>query len=361
MNPYSHMQSFRNINKQPQRNRSMLPETLLTDIISFAYSDSDEWQRALDEFLGSLEGNEPTEEEMDQFETDYVFARKHSKYNKTFVRLFVECFEELYGKELSRDIITLEENFDSYFEVKEIKKDSLVIKDLILEDTFEVDYPPVEYVITQGDILEGKVFTWKGTYFFFGPLLLYDEEEAKETMRIFTDVVRESYENATQSFLEYFGSNVVIFADRTELEQKLNEFLYWFFRNKTLPGVFNEGDTFTPVTFEEVNEKKEIGLVIDHDMGQIVIPEYGYAERLFSGNWGEVPDFEEMVKRLLYTDDIPSYFVQEMIEKYPESSVTLYSQFFPKVKTKEDLIDLFVKCRRDWGRKPRRNGTLFEG
>ena len=338
----------------------MLPETLLKDIISFAYSDTDEWQIAFTDFLESLEGNEPTEEEIDQFETDYVFTRKHSKYRKTFIRLFVECYEELYGKELSRDIIALEENFDSYFEVLEVSKDTLTIKDMILEDTFEVEYPPLEYPITTGDILEGKIFTWKGTHFFFGPLLLYDEEEAKETMHVFTHVVRESYANATQSFLEYFGTNTIIFADRTELEEKMNEFLYWFFRNKTLPGVFNEGDSFTPVTFEEVTGKKEIGFIIDYSMGHIVVPEYGYAERLFSGEWKDVPDYEEMVKRLLYTDEIPAYFVQEMIEKNPETSVNLYSQFFPKIKTKEDLIDLFARCRRDWGRKPRREGTLFE-
>jgi hypothetical protein len=65
----------------------MLPETLLKDIISFAYSDTDEWQIAFTDFLESLEGNEPTEEEIDQFETDYIFTRKHSKYRKTFIRL----------------------------------------------------------------------------------------------------------------------------------------------------------------------------------------------------------------------------------------------------------------------------------
>lgn len=338
----------------------MLPENLLTEIITFAHSDEDEWQKAYDEFLQSLHGTEPTEEELDEFETEYVFSRKHSEFRKTFIRLFVECFEELYGKEWSRDIITLEENFSSYFEVLEIKKDSLVVKDLLLEDIFEIGYPPVEYTISQGDILEGKVFTWRGGYFFFGPLLLYDEEEAKETMQVFTEVARDSYVNATQSFLEYFGTNVVLFRDRTELEERLNEFLYWFFKNKTLPGVFKEGDSFTPVEFEEAEGKKEIGFIIDYNMGHRVIPEYGYAVKMLSGKWEEVPDHENRVKKILYEDEIPSYYVEELIEKNPESAVNLYSKFFSHVKTKEDLIQLFAKCRRDWGRKPRRQGALFE-
>lgn len=338
----------------------MLPENLLTDIINFAYSDEEELQRAFDEFIESLDGIEPTEEELDEFETEYVFSRKHSGYRKTFIRLFVECFEELYGKKWSKDIISLEENFNSYFEVVEINDDSLTIRDLLLGDTLDVGYPPLEYTIREGDILEGKVFSWRGGHFFFGPLLLYDEEEAKETMRVFTEVARDSYENATSSFLEYFGTNVVFFRDRTELEEKLAEFLYWFFKNKTLPGVFNEGDSIGPVVFEEVEGKKEIGLIIDYKMGHRVIPEYGYAVKMFSGKWEEVPSPEEMVKKILYEDGIPSYFVEELIEKNPESAVSLYRKFFPTVKTKKDLIELFAKCRRDWGRKPRRQGALFE-
>lgn len=338
----------------------MLPENLLATIMNFAYSDEDEWVTALDEFLQSLDGKEPTEEEIDQFETDYVFTRKHSEHKKTFIRLFVECFEELYGKEWSKDIIGLEENFDSYFEVVKIRKDSLTLKDLLLEDSFEVDYPSEDFAIKEGDILEGKMFTWKDGHFFFGPLLLYDEEEAIETMKTFTEVMRDSFENVTNSFLEYFGTNVVIFKDRTELEEKVNEFLYWFFRNRTLPGVLEEGGTFTRVTFEELDEKKEIGLIIDRTMGQIAIPHYGYCEKLLTGHWKEVPDYQEMVKTVLYTDEIPSYFVQQMIEKNPESAVQLYSQFYPHVKTKKDLLELFAKCRRDWGRKPRRQGALFE-
>ncbi len=339
----------------------MLPENLLIDITNFAYSDQEEWFLALTEFLNSLEGREPTEEEVDGFENDYVFTRKHSKYKKTFIRLFVECFEELYGKEWSRDIMALEENFDSYFEVVESRKNSIIVTDLLVGDTFEVDYPSVDCPIERGHIIEGRMFTWKGGYFFFGPLLLYDEEESIENMRMFTHVLRESFENVTRSFLEYFETDMIIFKDRTELEEKMNEFLYWFFRNRTLPGILEEGGDFTHVTFEEIGEKKEIGFIIDHYMGQMAIPNYGYFIRLFSGQWEEVPDYQEMVKKVLYEDEIPAYFVQEMIEKNPDSSVALYSQFFPRVKTKEDLIELFSRCRRDWGRKPRRKGAIFEG
>ena len=338
----------------------MLPENLLGAVINFAYTDTEEWLKAQQEFLEFFQEREPTEEELERLQTAYVFSRKHSVHKKTFVRLFVECFEELYGKEWSRDIMMLEENFDSYFEITKIEGELLTVKDLFFEETFEVESPFEESYISEGYIIGGRIFTWKDSYFFFGPLLLFEEEDARENIKTFTDVARESFENATQSFLEYFGTNVVIFENRAELEKKLNEFLYWFFKNKTLPGVFKEDDSFTPVTFEEVDGKKEIGLIIDYDMGQIVIPGYGYAVNLFSGKWDDVPDYEGMAKNILYKDEIPSYFIKELIEENPESSVSLYSQFFPTVKSKEDLVQLFQKCKRDWGRKPRRQGTLFE-
>jgi hypothetical protein len=339
----------------------MPPRTLITNIMEFAYADQEEWERAVHEFEGSLH-EDPSPDEIDQFELEYVFSRKHSAYKKTFVRLFVECFEELYGKEYARDILYLEKNFSSYFEVIKSKKECLIVEDLLMGDTFEVTPPEVDYVPQQGDIIYSTVFPWKDTYFFYGPLALYDEEEAKEAVKNFTFVARDCSENATQSFLEYFGSDVVIFKDYKELENKLNQFLKWFFKNKTPPGVLTEEEkeNFTPVTFEEIRGEKEIGLVINYFMGQMVMPNYGYAQKLFSGEWEKVPDYSTMVKKVLYEDEIPSYFIREMIEDNPESSVALYSQFFPKVKTKEDLLNLFAKFRRDWGRKPRRNGFFFE-
>jgi len=353
---------IQNINKPPLHNSFMLPDNLMKDIASFAYSDVDEWQVALDEFHQLFEEREPTEDEMDGFETDYVFNRKHSLYRKTFVRLFVECFEELYGKEWSKDIITLEENFESYFEVTENEGSSLIVKDLLLEDAFHVKYPPPDDT-SKGDILSGRIFRWRDQYYFFGPLFLHKEKEAQENARIFTEVVRDSYRNATDSFLEYFGTKVTIFKDQQELEEKLNEFLSWFFKNKMPPGIFSEEEvssfTHNPVTFEEVDNKKEIALIIDYHRGHMVIPEYGFYARLFSGRWEDVPGYKEMAKKILFEEDFPSYLIREMIENNPESSVHLYSQVFPQVKTKEDLIQLFAKHRRDWGREHRREGALF--
>lgn len=338
----------------------MLPENLLADITHFAFSDEDEWLIAFTEFLKILDEEEPTEEDIDEFESDYVFTRKHSVHKKTFVRLFIECFEEMYGREWSKDIITLEENFHSYFEILKLTEDSLLVKDLIMGDTLSVGYPSVDYKVKEGDIVSGKIFTWKGEHFFFGPMFLYETGDAQETVRAFTDVVKESYENATQSFLDYFGTNMIIFKDCTELEEKLNQFLAWFFRNRIPSGILKEDDTFTPVAFEEMSGKKEIGFIIDYSMGHMVIPEYGYALRLFSGKGEETPDCEKMAKKILHEEEIPSYFIKELIEKNPERSVELYSSFFPQIKTKEDVVNLFARCRRDWGRKPRRHGALFD-
>ncbi len=340
----------------------MPPKTLIADIMNFAHADQKEWKRAVLEFEESIKGREPEEDEIDQFELDYVFSRKHSEYKKTFVRLYVECFEELYGKEYARDILYLEKNFSSYFEVVKSKKECIVVEDLLMGDTIEVTYPEADYTPQRGDIIFSTAFPWKDTYFFYGPLAVYDEEEAKEAVKDFAFVVRDCSENATQSFLEYFGRDVIIFKNCKELEDTLNQFLRWFLKNKVPPGVLTEEEkeNFNPVAFEEIRGEKEIGLIINNVMGQMVIPNYGYAVKLFSGGWEDVPNYGALVKKVLYEDEIPAYFIRNMIENNPESSVVLYSQFFPKVKTKEDLIRLFAKFRRDWGRKPRRNGLFFE-
>ncbi len=336
----------------------MLPEKLLMDITQFAFNDRDEWEVAVEEFHESLH-NAPTEEEVESFEIDYVFSRKHSVHKKTFIRLFVECFEELYGKEWSREILSLDENFEGFFEIVKDTQAALVVTDLILGDTLEIQHPSVDYQPRKGDILSGRVFKWKGQFYFFGSLGVIGEKYAIQNTKAFTFRTRKACENATNSFLEYFGKNVVIFRDRRELEEKLNEFIYWFFRNKAPPGVLEEGEELRKLTFEELEDKKEIGLIIDFSLGQRVIAEYGYAQALLTGKWEEVPGYSERMKELLYTDEIPSHLVKDLIEEHSESSVELYSKFFP-VKTKEDLLELFSRFRRDWGRTLRRQSMLLE-
>ncbi|KYK28795.1 MAG: hypothetical protein HXS48_14965 [Theionarchaea archaeon] len=337
----------------------MLPENLLMDITRFALNDADEREIALLEFEKSLGGRSPTLDEIESFEMDYIFARKHSLYKKSFIRLFVERFEELYGKEWSKDILSLDENFEGFFEVVTEENGSVVATNLVMGEQLEIQYP-ADCDVSKGDILTGRVFKWRGDYYFFGPLGAVNEEQDIKSTKAFAFRMKEMCENATKSFIEYFGTNVVIFKDREELEEKFDKVIYWFYRNKTPPGVYEEGEELEHLTFEELREKKEIALLIDFDAGHRVVPEYGYAVKLFSGKWEEVPNYKERVKTILFHDEIPSYYIEKMIEKTPEPAVKLYSQFFPQVKTKEDLIELFSKYRRDWGIKLRRQSLFLE-
>jgi hypothetical protein len=338
----------------------MLPETLLMDIAQFAFSHADERNVALAEFEKSLQGRLPTEGEMESFDMDYMFSRKHSVHNKSFIRLFVEKFEELYGKEWSREILSLEDNFEAYFEVVECGKDSITLTELIIGDHLEVQNPSGDCTLNKGDLLLGRLFKWKGYYHFLDSPFVITTPQDIEGARAFTTHMKRMLTNITESSLEYFGSDVVIFQDNEELEKKLDEFVYWFFRNRVPPGVYEEGEVLDHITFEELSGRKEIGLIIDYATGHRVIPEYGYAVNLFSGRWDKVPNYEDMAKRVLYYEEIPAYYVEKMIEENPETSVELYATIFPDVKTKEDLIALFAHHRRDWGMKLRRKALLLE-
>lgn len=356
--PVQESKTYENINNNPVSPFFMLPENLLRDITRFALNDAEEREIALLEFEKSLGGNPATSEDIENFEMDYIFSRKHSAYKKSFIRLFVERFEELYGKEWSKDILSLDENFEGFFEVVKVEKDIITVINLVMGEQLEIQHP--ECTISEGDVLTGRIFKWRGDYYFFGPLGVITEEEDKKVTKSFAYRMKEMCENATKSFIEYFGTNVVIFKDRKELEQRFDEVIYWFFKNKTPPGVYEEGEELEHLTFEELRGKEEIALIIDFDAGHRIVPEYGYAIKLFGGKWDDVPHYQERVKTILYTDDIPSYYIEQMIEENPESAVQLYALVFPHMKTKEDVIELFSKYRRDWGIKLRRQSLFLE-
>ncbi|MGD2248232.1 MAG: hypothetical protein PVF58_07475 [Candidatus Methanofastidiosia archaeon] len=337
----------------------MFPETLLMDITRFAFSDQNERQQALREFEISLRGKPPTEEEMETFEMDYVFSRKHSIHHKTFIRLFVEHFEELYGKEWSKEILSLDENFSGCFEVTDVVKDSVMVTELVIGDTLKIKYPP-ECHPRKGDILIGRVFKWKKEYYFFGSLSIVHEKEAVKKEKELASRIKFICHHATESFKEYFQDTVVVFKDRYELSEKYNDFMRWFFLNKAPPGVLDHDEDFEHLDFEELGDKKEIGLLIDYYTGQRVIPEYGYAVKIFSGKWEEVDDYQEKIKQVLYQDDIPWYDIKELIETNPEHAVKVYSEVF-SVETVQDVLELFAKYRRDSGIIPRRQSMVLEG
>ncbi|MBU7023713.1 MAG: hypothetical protein HXS40_06055 [Theionarchaea archaeon] len=338
----------------------MLPEKLMDDIARFALRDVNEWKAALAEFNEPWEGCCPPPLEVKEFQLDYVFSRKHSLHNKTFIRLFVELYEELYGKELSRDIMGMEENFSSHFEVTGYDRERITVQDLIIGDYLQIRNSAQEYTPKRGDILNGKVIKWRKEYYFYGSLAVYDDEKVKQGLKAFTLRLKRMCQNATISCLEYFGDDTVIFQDRKELEEKFNDFAYWFFKNKAPPGVVRSREDMEYLDFEEVGEKKEIGLLIDFEAGQRIIPEYGYAVKILSGDIESVEDWETKAKNLLYTDDIPSFHLRQILDRNIESGVKIYSRIFPHIKTKDDLLNLFQRFRREWEIKPRRKSMLLE-
>lgn len=336
----------------------MFPETLLMDITRFAHSDLAERERALEEFKMSLRGNPPTRDEVEAFEVEYVFSRNHSIHHKTFIQLFVEQFEELYGKEWSKEILSLNENFSGYFEITDIVKDSVIVKDLVIGDVLKIKYPP-DYSPHRGHVLTGRVFKWKKEYYFYGSLSEIHEKEAIEGIKNLTNRLRMICNHTVASFQEYFEDTIVIFRDRYELSKAYNDFMRWFFLNRAPPGVLEHDEDFEHLTFEELEDKKEIALIADFATGQRVIPEYGYAVKIFSGNWEKVPDYKEKAKQFLYTNDIPSYYIKELLEENSSHAVAVYSEIFP-VKTFQDVLELFAKHRRDWGQIPRRQSMVIE-
>lgn len=338
----------------------MLPEKLMDDIAQFALRDVNEWKAALSEFNETWGGCPPPPLEFKEFQLDYVFSRKHSLHNKTFVRLFVECFEEVYGKELSRDIMGLDENFSGYFHVKDYDGTCVSVHDLVIGDYLRIQNSAGEYRPKKGDILWGKVLKWRNEYYFYGSLAVYDKKEGRRGIKDFALRMGRICQHATHSCLEYFGNDTVLFEDREELEEKFNEFAYWFFKNKAPPGVVESRGDMEHLDFEEMVGKREIGLVIDFEAGQRIIPGYGYAVKILSGDAESVADWEVKARELLYTDDVPSFYMRRLLDHDTGPGVKVYSQLYPQVETGDDLLKLFQRFRRDWETRPRRQSMLLE-
>lgn len=289
----------------------------------------------------------------------------------------------IYGEsplaELEETLRLLDEReaVSSYFEVKEKRRDLVLLVDL--EDG-------VEYLarggtalrnLKAGQMVHAALHPGVDAYVFSGAVEVFDPEDAEHGA--FMESVKSQYsgrlvERALEiqremckACVEYFGSADPVFESAREAEGALNAFMGWFSLERKTPGkgrtpaqAYIEGHGRLPEMPEmrlprELLETGdvEVGLVFDEVGGMYILPHYGEVKEVFRGGFREVPDYRGLVRALVTEEGfVPSFLIRKMIEEDPGQAVEVFAATYEKVKTLGDVFKLFEKHRSDWNKRP---------
>lgn len=182
---------------------------------------------------------------------------------------------------------------------------------------------------------------------------------------------REIQRNMCQAFEEYFGVREKVFNSPLECEEEMNAFLEWYSFNWKVPGrgktpaqLYLETHRETPslprfslpreVMDAGEEEDLNVGVLYDEEWGFYILPCYGDVKRMFTGNYQEVPDNEDLLRALLDEDrHFPAFLIKRLIGEYPDEAVEAFSSVCDGVTCLEDLYKLFEENRSDWDMEPR--------
>jgi len=109
----------------------------------------------------------------------YILAHPIKTKNKTPLKIYLDEYNASIKDEEREFFSGLVNTIHSVFEIKGQKKEFLKIKDLFSMENYLVSEDNSNYNFRKGDILEAKVFPFKGKYFFSNAFCFHPKKAGK--------------------------------------------------------------------------------------------------------------------------------------------------------------------------------------
>jgi len=274
-------------------------------------------------------------------------------------------------------LLYLEGSVSGYFEVKEKRRESVLL--IKLEDGGEylAEGKTVLKKLKIGQMLHATLYPHGDAYVFAEVIKIFDPKDARHMAYIESvkdyfsgnslEKALEIQKDYYEGFKQYFGSPDPILENQRKAQNALNAFINWYSCERKRPGkektpaqsyleTHGRLPEIPEVTFPRElleAEDTEVGLVFDEIGGIYILPHYGEVKKLFTGDYRRVTDYQSLVDELVTEERfIPAFLIRKMINENPEQAVTVFSATYKKVKTLADIFELFEKQRSDWKKKP---------
>jgi hypothetical protein len=236
-----------------------------------------------------------------------------------------------------------EDSINSVFELTSVGKNSLRLKDLDSEDTFEVitsvslDRTPFK----RGQYVAARLLSLNERFIFSGlQFIMADRESAVEALQMrqaleeldSPEALDKARQEQCNAFCEYFGCTELSIPSR-ELNLKLQEFQDYIFTKRRDPETgMTAADMFQekfgrelkvadmPPPPESIRSVGEVTILCDEFEGLVLLPDYNRFKRVFEADKPdrEVPDWQALVWNYIKNPDIPIVAFERLAEKHPQ-------------------------------------------
>lgn len=298
-------------------------------------------------------------------------------YDKRFTPSRIYGESPLAELEEALRLINEKEPITSYFEVKEKRRDGILLVDLKDGREYLARGKTALRKLKISQIVHSSLYPNVDAYIFSGVVEVFNPGDAKH--RAFIESVKDYYSgryigkaleiqrDLCKACIDYFGSTDPVFENAREAEEALNTFMRWYSQERKIPG---RGKTPAQTYLEDhgrlpdmlemklprellETEEVEVGLIFDETGGIYILPHYGEVKELFQGDFRKVPSYRSLVRTLVTEEGfVPPFLIRKMINENPEQAVEAFAAAYKKVKTLKDVFKLFEKHRSDWNKEP---------
>ncbi len=257
-----------------------------------------------------------TDTDLMNFTIWFTFTKVVKEPDQTFADIVASSGKGLKPSE-RKAIIAFKDYIDGAFEIIHTDKQCYIGQDLLTKENYYILKPEVTRLpkLEIGSIIRCKIFPWKGFFVIYGPVMVVPAKDAEEYKQQIYDLVEKSTKPSKEErmavhrdFIDYFGTDNVIFETSAELEDAVNRFIDWLTR-KEVGDTRKHIDEEPPKRFivpDNIRNKKGYGLISSMEYGTYVVPNYQELKTMFSiDNPKEYPNWKIILKEIIEDPEIP--------------------------------------------------------
>ncbi len=341
---------------------------------------SDVVKEDVEEYLKTVSAYSQTAKNLQSILIPYLFERTIK--NKSIFQLYIDN-TDIKDKTELEIVKSLENSFESVFEIKKIQKNGFIFNNLLNEKEYSVlplvkmtnfrNILPNQYVIS-------RIFEFENTFYLIEianvyasyqkdevyrfavakllekPELLYiDNPEKQQTIeKLIVDFKTKFYDLFEKDEIISDNTNVdeliTLFNDycdnpNEELKKEIPQYLkepqdFKFFKVKEFDSQYNDFLENSMGGFSSHSSHYDVGMIFDEKLGLYIIPFWATLKQGFKSDYKEIENYVDCLKSVLENDKVPNTILERLYNEF-SNFMQVVNEILEKEYTFEELIQMY--------------------
>lgn len=341
--------------------------------IAISYIDREKYEDMIKEgqeeySIKFLQGRKAwTDTDLMNFTIWFTFTKVIKPPDQTFADIVATSGKGLKPSE-RKAIVAFKDYIDGAFEIVHTEKQCYIGQDVLTKENYYILKPEISRLpkLEVGSIIRCKIFPWKGFFIIYGPVMVVPKKDAEEYKQQIYDLIEKTTKPSKEErmavhsdFIDFFGTDNVIFETSKELEDAVNRFIDWLTR-KEMGDTKKHTDTEPPKRFvvpESIMGKKGYGLISSIEHGTYVVPNFQELKTIFSiDNPRDYPNWRRILREIIEDPEIPPEALRLAAENKEDIMEEMIKEIVSeKIKGSDEPLDDLIEKYREILKKEKSN------